>query len=61
MSLLHCIAVFDRATDLRVRHGLKTPDALHLAAAIEGVRDELWTTNGLLSKIARESLRVMAF
>jgi predicted nucleic acid-binding protein len=25
--------VFDLATELRARHGLKTPDALHLAAA----------------------------
>lgn len=27
--------VFDRATQLRADHGFKTPDALHLAAAIE--------------------------
>lgn len=27
-------AVCDRATELRARHGFKTPDALHLAAAI---------------------------
>ncbi len=26
--------VFDLATELRARHGLKTPDALHLAAAL---------------------------
>jgi predicted nucleic acid-binding protein len=27
--------VIERATDLRARYGLKTPDALHLATAIE--------------------------
>jgi uncharacterized protein len=28
-------AIVERATELRVRHGLKTPDALHMATAIE--------------------------
>jgi len=28
--------VFEKATQLRARHNFKTPDALHLAAAIEG-------------------------
>jgi predicted nucleic acid-binding protein len=28
-------AVVDRATELRARYGLKTPDALHVAAALE--------------------------
>jgi len=28
-------AVFDRATELRARFALKTPDAIHLAAAID--------------------------
>ncbi|WP_310461254.1 PIN domain-containing protein [Sphaerotilus sp.] len=32
-------AVFDVATHLRAEHGLKTPDALHLAAALEPIRD----------------------
>lgn len=29
-------AVFDRATEIRATHKFKTPDALHLAAAVEG-------------------------
>ncbi len=29
-------SVYDRATLIRAEHGFKTPDALHLAAAIEG-------------------------
>lgn len=28
-------AVIERAADLRARHGLKTPDAIHVATAIE--------------------------
>jgi uncharacterized protein len=28
-------AVFNRATDIRAAHRFKTPDALHLAAAVE--------------------------
>jgi predicted nucleic acid-binding protein len=28
-------SVIERATDLRARHGLKTPDAIHMATAIE--------------------------
>lgn len=27
-------AVYDLATDLRAQHGLKTPDAIHLATAL---------------------------
>lgn len=39
-------AVFDRAADIRARfHKLKTPDALHLAAAIEARCDALLTND----------------
>ncbi|WP_437623568.1 type II toxin-antitoxin system VapC family toxin [Sorangium sp. So ce1151] len=38
-------AVFDHAAELRARHGLKTPDALHAAAAIVNGCDELWTND----------------
>lgn len=33
-------AVLDAATELRARHGVKTPDALHLAAALASECDE---------------------
>jgi predicted nucleic acid-binding protein len=36
-------AVIDRATDLRARYNLKTPDAIHLASAIEGRADRFLT------------------
>lgn len=43
---------FLRAASLRVKHGLKTPDALHLAAAqMYGCR-ELWTRDSKLVSAA---------
>jgi predicted nucleic acid-binding protein len=36
--------VFDRALQIRADHGFKTPDALHLAAAVEGACN-LFLTN----------------
>jgi predicted nucleic acid-binding protein len=45
-------ALFARALDLRVRFGLKTPDALHLATAQYHGCDELWTNDDRLNKAA---------
>jgi predicted nucleic acid-binding protein len=36
-------AVIERATDIRVRYSLKTPDAIHVATAIEESADLLLT------------------
>ena len=36
-------SVIDRATDLRVRYGLKTPDAIHVATAMECGADLILT------------------
>ena len=44
--------VFDVATDLRAAHGLKTPDAIHLAAALHFGCDEIWTNDDRLAKAA---------
>jgi predicted nucleic acid-binding protein len=52
-------AVFERATTLRAEQNLKTPDALHLAAAIEAKCDEFWTNDKHLVKAAGEHLRVL--
>jgi predicted nucleic acid-binding protein len=51
---------FDLATELRARHGLKVPDALHLAAAIEGGCDEFWTNDTRLDKAASGYLKTVA-
>lgn len=52
-------AVFERATVLRVEHNLKTPDSLHLAAAIQTGCDEFWTNDKRLIKAANEHLVVV--
>lgn len=54
-------AVFDRATALRAEHGLKTPDALHLAAAIEGECEEFWTNDRRLERASADAIRVVSF
>lgn len=46
------VAEFLRASQLRARHGLRTPDALHLAAAqLSGCR-QLWTNDTRLTSAA---------
>lgn len=51
--------VFDLATELRARHGLKTPDALHLAAAIDARCDRFWTNDARLTAAAAGRIRVL--
>ena len=46
-------AVYLMAASLRARHGLKTPDALHLACAQHHRCDALWTNDGRLNKASR--------
>lgn len=53
--------VFELATQLRAQHRLKTPDALHLAAAIKGECDEFWTNDSRLSTAAKNYLHIVAF
>lgn len=42
-----------RAAELRARHGITTPDALHLAAAQLYGCDQLWTNDNRLSSAAK--------
>ncbi|MDR1187996.1 MAG: type II toxin-antitoxin system VapC family toxin [Bifidobacteriaceae bacterium] len=44
--------VYDEAASLRAAHGLKTPDALHLAAARLGGCQTLWTNDQRFAKAA---------
>lgn len=53
-------AVFDLATELRAQHGLKTPDALHLAAAISAGCDEFWTNDLRLTQAAQGRIRTIS-
>jgi predicted nucleic acid-binding protein len=43
-------AVFEAATVLRARFGLRTPDALHLACAQHHRCQALWTNDGRLAR-----------
>jgi predicted nucleic acid-binding protein len=54
-------SVFDLATELRARHRLKTPDALHLAAAIQGGCEEFWTNDHRLDTAAGDYLKTVTF
>lgn len=46
-------AIFDFAAQLRARHGLKTPDALHLACAQHYRCTALWTNDDRLAVAGR--------
>lgn len=52
-------SVFELATQLRVQHNIKTPDALHLAAAIHAGCDQFWTTDDRLAKAAHGHIEVI--
>src|SRR5258708_3784388 len=53
-------AIYDLATELRASHRFKTPDALHVAAAIIHGCEEFWTNDHRLKAIEpRIALRVL--
>jgi uncharacterized protein len=51
--------VFEQATLLRAKTQLKTPDALHLAAAIHAGCQEFWTDDKQLKNTANRYLTVV--
>lgn len=53
--------IFDLATELRARHNLKTPDALHLAAALDTGCEEFWTNDDRLEKAAAGRIAIVSF
>lgn len=52
---------FELATDLRARHGTKTPDALHLAAALLQGCSEFWTNDRRLGAAAGGRIELKIF
>ena len=52
------VEVFDLATELRAVYGVKTPDALHLAAAMTWGCDEFWTNDRRLTGTIEERIAV---
>jgi len=53
--------IFDKATELRATHGTKTPDALHLAAAIIAGCAEFWTNDPRLRSAADGKIALKMF
>jgi predicted nucleic acid-binding protein len=51
-------ATFELATELRADHGLKTPDAIHLAAAIMGGCGAFWTNDHQLMTAAKDRIEL---
>ena len=51
--------VIDRATELRARYALKTPDAIHLATALESSAAEFWTADAALSRCTDIAVTVL--
>ena len=51
--------VFEQATLLRTQTHLKTPDALHLAAAVHAGCQEFWTDDRQLKNVASHYLKVI--
>ena len=54
-------AAFELATDLRVRYGIKTPDALHLAVALHAGCGELWTNDKRLASAGEGNICIIAW
>lgn len=52
--------VIDRATAVRATHGFKSPDAIHLATAIESGASEFWTGDAALAKCTDVRVVVLA-
>jgi predicted nucleic acid-binding protein len=53
-------AVFDLATELRAEYRLKTPDALHLAAAIRADCSEFWSNDQRLGQAAHRRVTLIS-
>ena len=51
--------VFEKATRIRARTGVATPDALHIAFALEAGCDEFWTNDLRLQRAAADSIQMV--
>jgi predicted nucleic acid-binding protein len=51
--------IIDRATELRARHGFKSPDAIHLATALQCGAVEFWTGDAGLSRCTDVAVTVL--
>jgi len=53
--------ILERATEIRAYHGLRVPDAMHLATALERQCDAFWTGDQKLARIASGFIQVSVF
>jgi uncharacterized protein len=53
------IEVIDRATDIRAKYGFKTPDAIHLAAAVVSACDVFLTNDHRLDRFKEITLEIL--
>ncbi len=52
-------AIFRRAAEIRASHGFKTPDALHLAAAVVGGCSAFLTNDAQLARFSGLTVEVV--
>lgn len=52
--------VIDRATELRVRYGFKTPDAIHLACALHAGSDAFVTGDAALARCTELRVEIVS-
>jgi len=52
-------SIIERATDLRAKYNLKTPDALHYATAVEVVANAFLTGDRLLLRSSEVAVEVL--
>lgn len=51
--------VIDRATEIRAQYGFKTPDAIHLAAAVESACDVFLTNDHQLNRFSDIAIEIV--
>jgi len=52
-------SIIERSTDLRARYGVRTPDAIHLATAIEEHSDQFLTGDAVLGRCTEVRVEVL--
>ncbi|HST58498.1 MAG TPA: type II toxin-antitoxin system VapC family toxin [Longimicrobium sp.] len=53
--------IADRAAELRAKHNLRTPDAIHVATALESGMDWIVSNDRRLRRVEAEGIRVWLF
>ena len=51
--------IVDIASDLRARYGIATPDAIHMATAIDFGAEKFFTNNKILRKVKEISVEIL--